>query len=156
DAADGADLARVAALTAADTIYQIDRVGEGAIAAWFEAHWPADCPVQLVMEGAEEVEPVTFPRGTPGADTRFKCILDPSDGRRTLLYDKRSAWTLAALAVQYGDATHLGDIVVAAMTELPTSKQWAADQISGVRGCGPGGLVAERVDVRGGGRRPLT
>src|SRR5262249_61311982 len=45
---------------------------------------------------------------------------------------------------------------VAAMTELPTGKQGAADQVSGVRGCGPAGLVAERVDVRGGGRRPLT
>jgi hypothetical protein len=41
------------------------------------------------------------------------------------------------------------------MTELPTSKQWAADQVSGVRGCGPRGLVAERIDVRGGGRAQL-
>jgi fructose-1,6-bisphosphatase/inositol monophosphatase family enzyme len=156
DAAGVAGFAQVAAVTTADTIYGIDRVGEGAIAAWFEAHWPADCPVQLVMEGAEEGEPVTFPRGTPVAGTQFKCLLDPIDGTRSLMYDKRSAWTLAALAPQRGDATHLGDVVVAAMTELPTSKQWAADQVSGVRGCGPRGLVAERVDVRGGGRRPLT
>ena len=39
------------------------------------------------------------------------------------------------------------------MTELPTSKQWRADQISAVRGRG---LVAEGVNVlQGGGRLPL-
>jgi fructose-1,6-bisphosphatase/inositol monophosphatase family enzyme len=151
-----ADFARVAAVTAADTVYQIDRVSEQAVVDWFEAHWPADHPVELVMEGAEEHGPITVPRGTPVARTELKCILDPIDGTRSLMYDKRSAWTLAAVAPQRGDATHLGDIVVAAMTELPTTKQWASDQVSGVRGCGPAGLVAERVDVRGGGRRRLT
>ena len=107
------------------------------------------------MEGLED-EAVTFPRGTPVAKTEFKCILDPIDGTRNLMYDKRSAWVLAAVAPQRGRKTHLGDLVVAAMTELPTSKQWAADQISGVKGCGLRGLVAERVDVRGGGRSRLT
>jgi fructose-1,6-bisphosphatase/inositol monophosphatase family enzyme len=150
------DLARVAAVTAADTVYQIDRVSEKAVVDWFEAHWPADRPVELVMEGIEEGEAVTVPRGTPVARTELRCLLDPIDGTRNLMYDKRSAWTLAAVAPQRGAATNLGDLVVAAMTELPTSKQWAADQVSGVRGCGPAGLVAERVDVRGGGRQPLT
>ena len=40
-----------------------------------------------------------------------------------------------------------------AMTELPTVKQGAADQLSGVRG---GGVVAERVDLRTGDREPTT
>jgi hypothetical protein len=40
------------------------------------------------------------------------------------------------------------------MTELPTVKQGAADQLSGVRGMG--GVVAERVDLREGTRHPLT
>ncbi len=155
DAQAGGELAEVAEVTAADTIYRIDKISEAAILAWFEAHWPADWPVELVMEGIEGGEAVTFPRGTPVARTAFKCILDPIDGTRNLMYDKRSAWMLSALAPQRGERTHLGDILVAAMTELPTSKQWAADQVSGVRGCGLHGLVAERVDVRGGGRRPL-
>jgi len=150
-----ADFARVAWVTAADTIYRVDRISEAAILQWFEAHWPARWPVELVMEGLEGEE-VTFPRGTPVAGTALKCILDPIDGTRNLMYDKRSAWVLAAVAPQRGPATHLGDLVAAAMTELPTSKQWAADQVSGVKGCGPGGLVAERVDVRGGGRAALT
>jgi fructose-1,6-bisphosphatase/inositol monophosphatase family enzyme len=144
------ELAKVAAMTAADTIYQIDRVSEAAVVAWFEANWPARWPVELVMEGVEEGGAVTFPRHTPVGKTVLKCILDPIDGTRNLMYDKRSAWVLAAVAPQRGNRTHLGDIVVAAMSELPTSKQWAADQVSGVKGCGLRGLVAERVDLRGG------
>jgi fructose-1,6-bisphosphatase/inositol monophosphatase family enzyme len=150
------DFARVAAVTAADTIYQIDKVGEEAIVAWFDAYWPADCPVELVMEGVEEGGAVTFPRGTAVGRTEFKCIVDPIDGTRSLMYDKRSAWMLSAVAPQRGPATNLGDVVAAAMTELPTSKQWAADQVSGIRGCGPGGLIAERVDVLNGGRGRLS
>lgn len=150
-----ADFTRIAAVTAADTIYQVDRVSEEAILAWFERHWPGCWPVELVMEGLGS-DSVTFPRGTRIARTAFKCILDPIDGTRCLMYDKRSAWVLAAIAPQRGRKTHLGDLVVAAMTELPTSKQWAADQISGIRGCGPGGLVAERLDVREGTTSRLT
>jgi fructose-1,6-bisphosphatase/inositol monophosphatase family enzyme len=131
-----ANFARVAAVTAADTIYQVDRVGEAAIIAWFEQNWPRAWPVELVMEGIEDGESVTFPRGTPVTRTVFKCILDPIDGTRNLMHDKRSAWTLAALAPQRGAKTNLADLVVAAMTELPTSKQWRADQVSAVRGGG--------------------
>ena len=150
------ELSEIAEVTAADTIYRIDKVSEAAIVAWFAAYWPAEWPVELVMEGAEGGDAHTFPHGTPVSQTKFKCILDPIDGTRGLMYDKRSAWMLAGLAPQLGAQTRLSDIRVAAMTELPTSKQWAADQISGVRGCGPEGLVAERVDVRGGGRSRLT
>ncbi len=145
--------ARVAGVTAADTIYQVDRLGEEAIVAWFEKNWPRAWPVELVMEGLEEGEPLTFPRGTPVARTVFKCILDPIDGTRNLMYDKRSAWTLAALAPQRGAKTTLADLVVAAMTELPTSKQWRADQLSAVRGGGARRLLAEAIDVRGGTRK---
>ncbi len=149
------DLAQVAAVTAADTIYQIDKISEAAVFAWFDSHWPREWPVELVMEGVEDHVP-TFPEGTPVEGTAFKCILDPIDGTRGLMYDKRSAWILAAIAPQRGGRTSLGDIRIAAMTELPTTKQWASDQVSGVRGCGPDGLVAERVDVRDGARIPLS
>jgi len=144
--------ARIAAVTAADTIYQVDKISEEAIFHWFERHWPRKWPVELVMEGVEDGDAVTFPRGTPVANTIFKCILDPIDGTRNLMYDKRSAWALAALAPQRGARTHLGDIVVAAMTELPTSKQWRGDQLSTVRGRG---VVAAAVDLRTGRKHRL-
>lgn len=148
-----ATFAQVAAVTAADTIYRIDRVSEEVVLAWFEARWPKRWPVELVMEGIGDDAPVTFPRGTPVAQTMWKCIIDPIDGTRGLMYDKRSAWILTGLAPQRGARTTIADIVVAVMTELPTSKQWRADQISAVRGGGRKGVVAQAVDVRTGRRR---
>ena len=149
------DLAAVAEVTVADTIYRIDKVSEEVIMDWFQTAWPAEHPVELVMEGAEERDPHTFPRGTPPADCEFVCLLDPIDGTRNLMYDKRPGWMLTGLAHRRAEGTRLADIVVAVMTELPTTKQWASDQISGVRGCGPQGLVAERIDIRSGRREPL-
>lgn len=145
---DARSFARVAGVTAADTIYQVDKISEAAITRWFDEHWPKSWPVEIVMEGIEETESVTFPRGTPVGRTLFKCILDPIDGTRNLMYDKRSAWVLTGLAPQRGRRTSLADVVVAVMTELPTSRQWRADQVSVVRGAGPRGIVAQAFDVR--------
>ena len=135
--------ATVSAVTAADTIYHVDRLSEDAILAWFEENWPRSMPMELVMEGLED-ESVTFPRGTVVGRTEWKCILDPIDGTRGLMYDKRPAFILAGLAPQRKGRNHLGDIVVAAMTELPTSKQDRADQLSAVRG---DGVTAETHDL---------
>lgn len=141
------------AVTAADTIYRVDRIGEEAILDWFAAHWPAAWPVEIVMEGLEEDGAVTFPHGTPVARTRWRCILDPIDGTRGLMHDKRSAWSLAALAPQRGAKTSLADIVVAAMTEIPTTRQWRADQLSAVKGRG---VQAQAVNVLTGERRRMA
>lgn len=142
--------ARVAAVTAADTIYHIDRLSEHAILDWFGAHWPRAWPVEIVMEGLEGGEAATFPRGTPVGRTLLKCIIDPIDGTRNIMYDKRSAWILAALAPQRGGKTNLSDILVAAMTELPTSRQGRSDQLSAVKGQG---VRAEAFDLISGRRR---
>ncbi len=153
---DARDFARIDAVTAADTIYGVDRISEAAIEAWFERCWPAAWPVELVMEGIEPGSPVTFPRGTPVAKTICTCILDPIDGTRNFMYDKRSAWILAGIAPRRGGRPGLGDIVVAAMTELPPSKQDRADQISAVRGCGRRSLVARTFDLRTRRSRPFA
>ena len=144
---DARRFAQVAAVTSADTIYRIDRLSEEAIFAWFEARWPRAWPVEIVMDGIADGESVTFPRGTPVARTLFKCIIDPIDGTRALMYDKRSAWVLTGLAPQRGAKTAIRDIMVAAMTELPTTKQGWADQFSVVRGGGPRGIVARATDL---------
>src|SRR5690606_9644794 len=57
--------ARVAGVTAADTIYRIDRLSEEAIRGWFAEHWPKSMPVELVMEGLADDEWMTFPLGAP-------------------------------------------------------------------------------------------
>ena len=95
------ELSEIAEVTAADTIYRIDKVSEAAIVAWFAAYWPAEWPVELVMEGAEGGDAHTFPHGTPVSQTKLKCILDPIDGTRGLMYDKRSAWVLRPLTKPY-------------------------------------------------------
>ncbi len=138
-------MSRVSAITSADTIYAIDKVSEATVLAWFANNWPRPWSVELVMEGIGEDGAVTFPRGTPVAQTRYKCIIDPIDGTRGLMYDKRSAWSLAALAPQRGAKTDLRDIQVAVMTELPVSKQGLADQLSVVRGRR---VTAERIDLK--------
>lgn len=149
------DLTAVVAQTSADTIYALDRVSEAAISRWFSAHWPPSEPVEVLMEGLEDGETLTFPAKTKVENTRWKCLLDPIDGTRALMHDKRSAWSLAALAPQKGADTRLQDILVAAMTELPTSKNWRADQIAGIKGCGAGGLLSRAINVLSGETAPL-
>jgi fructose-1,6-bisphosphatase/inositol monophosphatase family enzyme len=136
----GIDMATIEGETAADTIYAIDRVADDRLLGWFEEHWPG---VEVVSEGLEE--PVVV-----GADPTWTVIVDPIDGTRGLMYDKRPAWCLAAAAPRGGS---LRDVVAAAMTELPTVKQGFADQLSGTRG---GGVLAQRIDLRDGARAPLT
>jgi hypothetical protein len=143
------DLARVSRESVADTIYVIDTLSEEAIAEWFASHWPREWPVELVAEGFDDPAARLFPIGTSIEETRWRCVVDPIDGTRGIMYDKRPAWVLAGLAPQRGDHTRLPEIFVAAMTEIPTRKQWRADQVSAVRGRG---LVAEGVDVRTGER----
>jgi fructose-1,6-bisphosphatase/inositol monophosphatase family enzyme len=135
----GVDKAAVTGSTAADVIYGIDRVADDALLGWFEQHWQH---VRVVSEGLDE--PVEV-----GGEPEWTVIVDTIDGTRGLMYDKRSAWCLAAAAPCGGS---LADLRAAAMTELPTSKMGMADQLSGYRG---GGLHAERVSLREGSTTPL-
>jgi hypothetical protein len=146
-------LAGIAEVTSADTIYAVDKISEEVIRAWFALHWPEEWPVEVVMEGAEDGPPVTFPVGTPPGQTVLKCLIDPIDGTRGLMYDKRSAWALAGLARQRGAANTLLDIEAAVMTELPVSRQTLADQISAVRGQG---IRSRRIDLRDGSEGPVV
>lgn len=145
----------MAGVTPADTIYQIDRVSEDAILAWFEAHWPDELAVEIVMEGIDDQAPPVFPRGAPAP--AWRCLIDPIDGTRLLMVDKRSAWVLAALArLTPGKTPRAGDIAVAAMTELPPTRQWRADQLSVIRNAGASGIVADAIDIRTGQRDAFT
>lgn len=129
-------LSAISEVTAADVIYGIDQIADSAIHDWFTQQWPAQWPVQIIMEGIEDDEILTFPTATPVEQTILKCIIDPIDGTRGIMYDKRSAWILAGIAPQRFGKNTLTDITVAAMTELPTTRQWRADQLSAIRGSG--------------------
>jgi hypothetical protein len=149
----GAALRAVVDEVEADVIYGIDRIGDDAVLAWFAEHWPVDEPVRLVMEGIDDHRTVTFPADAPPADVRWTCLVDPIDGTRNLMYDKRPAWVLAALAPGSGPQLALADLAVGAMTEIPVTKQWRADQLSGTRGGGT--VVREGLDLRTGTRVAL-
>ena len=140
---DAVALSTVTGQTGGDTIFAIDKFGEEAILKWFRSHWPNEHPVQIVMEGLDSE--LCFPEGTAVSSTDWKCIIDPIDGTRGIMYDKRNAWALAAIAPQSGDQTMLSEIIAASMTEIPTSRHWRADQFSATRS---GNLIANAFDVR--------
>jgi fructose-1,6-bisphosphatase/inositol monophosphatase family enzyme len=145
-------LGEVATVTEADTIYHIDRLTELGILDWFGSEWPREWPAQLVMEGIEDSDTIIVPvKATP----RLKIIIDPIDGTRELIHDKRSAWVLTGVAPYRGDRTDMGDLFLAVMTEIPTTRQWRSDQVSGFRGAGPGGIRARAYDLVRGGNRAL-
>jgi hypothetical protein len=139
------ELSSISETTAADVIYAIDAIADQAIHTWLETNWPAAWPVQIVMEGLDDASALCFPAGTAVEHTTLKCIIDPIDGTRGIMYDKRSAWILAGIAPQRGADNTLADIQVAAMTEIPTTRQWRADQLSATRG---GGMQATAFDIR--------
>jgi fructose-1,6-bisphosphatase/inositol monophosphatase family enzyme len=140
-------LSAVAGRTIADTIYEIDKIGDEALLRWVENHWPE--PVEVIAEGLDEA--VVVGEGEP----TWTLIVDVLDGTRGLMYDKRAAWALVAAAPRDPNALTrtptLRDLAAAVMTEVPTTKQWASDQVSAVRG---GPLMATRADVRSGAGDP--
>src|SRR5262249_24139687 len=66
----------------------------------------------------------------------WRIIVDPIDGTRGLMYQKRGAWILTGVAPNRGLATSLDDIVLAVQTEIPIVKQHLADQFWAIRGKG--------------------
>ena len=142
--------------SAADTIYRLDTVVE-PILDEFCRDWSRTTPLVLVAEGIESEDAAAegvkvYPEGVREEDALIRLIVDPIDGTRGLMYDKRSAWALAGVAPNCGAATRLRDIEVAVMTELPTSKMGHADVLWAVKGRG---AAAERVDLRTGATSPL-
>jgi fructose-1,6-bisphosphatase/inositol monophosphatase family enzyme len=135
-----------------DTIYSIDRSMESVLVeecrGWVDAQ-----PFMLIAEGLSENGVLCFPENASPAEARFRLIVDPLDGTRGLMYDKRSAWILAGLAPNRGDATSLGDIVLAVQTEVPTTKQHLADVLWASEGKGARG---ERQNVLTGTAEPLV
>jgi fructose-1,6-bisphosphatase/inositol monophosphatase family enzyme len=145
----GVGLHDVSRSSSADTIYTIDTHVEPMLELFCE-QWSKETPLVLIAEGlqgtdGQEVESRVFPQGAREQDARIRVIVDPIDGTRGIMYDKRSAWALAGVAPNNGPATRLRDIEVAVMTELPTSKMGQGDVLWAVKGRGAHGA---RVDLQ--------
>src|SRR5690606_19061453 len=109
--------------------------------------WSRELPMVVVAEGLEPESGRVFPAGSRAADAVVRLIIDPIDGTRGLMYDKRPAWCLAGIAPNKGDATRLRDIEVAVMTELPTSKMSRSDTLWAIKGQGAAGVRESILDA---------
>src|SRR5215471_11714378 len=80
-------LAAVAAEESSDTIYRIDRVSEAVLVSGLEEVARRD-PVVLVAEGLDDGRRV-LPAGAREDECRWRVIVDPIDGTREIMYQKR-------------------------------------------------------------------
>jgi hypothetical protein len=145
------ELAGVAHDEEGDTIYAVDRVSEAALVDGL-ADVAREEPLVLVAEGLP-ASGLTLPKGTPEAECRWRLLVDPIDGTRGLMYQKRPAWILTGVAPNRGSGTRLRDIALAVQTEIPLLKQHLCDQLWAVRG---EGVQAQRIDRLTGSIAPLT
>jgi fructose-1,6-bisphosphatase/inositol monophosphatase family enzyme len=146
-----ADPARVVREEQGDTIYAIDRVGEQTLLELVRRDLAPRAPLVLVAEGLAAGS-IVLPEGGSEREAELRVIMDPIDGTRGLMYQKRSAWILTGVAPNRGPATSLRDVAVAVQTEIPVLKQHLSDCAWAVKGEGVG---AERYDRITGERRPL-
>ncbi len=148
-------LAGVARQTLSDTIYNLDTRVEPELER-FCTQWSRDIPLLLIAEGASQTGmpegQACFPPGIAPEQAMIQLIVDPVDGTRGLMYDKRSAWVLAGIAPNFGNATRLSDIFVAMQAEIPVSKQTMADILWATRGNGAHG---QRENLLTGSTHPL-
>ncbi|MGB9604980.1 MAG: inositol monophosphatase, partial [Bryobacteraceae bacterium] len=132
------DLGAVAGDEEGDTIYAVDRIGEGALLELIEQELADHLPVVVIAEGLPGGA-LTLPQGAAEASARWRIIVDPIDGTRGLMYQKRSAWILTGAARNRGPATTLADIELAVQTEIPLLKQHLADMLWAARSAGARG-----------------
>ncbi|HEX4948026.1 MAG TPA: inositol monophosphatase family protein [Blastocatellia bacterium] len=129
-------LSAVAFHSAADTIYEIDRSVETILLPALQEHLAPLVSFVLICEGVNDEQPLPFPANCAIDDCELRLIVDPIDGTRPIMYNKRSAWVLMGVAPNRGDATTLADIELAVQVELPTSRAAVADSLWAIRGQG--------------------
>ena len=134
-------LSKVVADEEGDTIYAVDRVSEEMLVSELEVV-ARDAPLRLVAEGLPGGS-LVLPHGARPEDCQWRLIVDPIDGTRGIMYQKRSAWILSALAPERGNETSLSDVVVALQTEIPLLKEYLSDELWAIRG---EGVEARRYD----------
>jgi fructose-1,6-bisphosphatase/inositol monophosphatase family enzyme len=145
------ELARVVKEEEGDTIFAVDRVSEELLVEVFEREVAPTTPLVLIAEGLEGGQ-IMLPRALPEAEAVWRIIVDPIDGTRGLMYQKRSAWILTGVAPNRGPETNLQDIELAVQTEIPLVKQHLCDSVWAIRGEGVRGERVNRLTTE---RSPL-
>lgn len=139
-----------------DTIFAIDRVSEELLVELLEHDVAPEWPMVLIAEGFPDIGLgegiLTLPRGLPVDKAEIKVIVDPIDGTRGIMYQKRSAWVLTGVAPNKGPETSLADIELAVQTELAPLKQTLSDVLWAIKGRG---MQVERYDRATGKSTPV-
>ncbi len=138
------ELQQVAEETEGDTIFRIDKVSEEVLLREF-AQLATEFPLVLIAEGVGEGGRTVLPIGTSEEECVLRVIVDPIDGTRGLMYQKRAAWILTGVAPNKGESTSMRDIEVAVQTEIPLIKQHLSDSLWAVRGQGAHGERLNRL-----------
>ena len=133
-------LSEIAKEEEGDTIYAVDKVSEDLIIDFFEKELAGKTSVVLIAEGLETGK-IALPNGTSEEEAEWRIIVDPIDGTRGLMFQKRSAWILTGVAPNKGVVTSLSNIEFAIQTEIPLIKQHLSDTIWAFHG---EGVTAER------------
>jgi hypothetical protein len=146
------DLSTVAGDVEGDTVYALDTVTMAPLVDFFEREIVPHGPVVLVAEGLRGGR-LVLPARASEPDARWCVIVDPIDGTRGLMYQKRSGWILTGIAPNRGAATGLHHVEAAVQTEIPVTKQHLADAVWATR---EEGVQAERWNRMTGERTPLA
>jgi fructose-1,6-bisphosphatase/inositol monophosphatase family enzyme len=148
------ELAAVVGDDAGDTLFAVDRISEPVLLERFEA-LARDWPCLLVAEGLGQDGRRVLPHGAKLEDAEILILVDPIDGTRGLMYQKRPAWVLTGVAPLRGrepGTRTLADIELAVQTEIPLIKQHLGDTLWATAG---GGAHAERWNRITGARHAL-
>lgn len=144
-------LSTIVGQQAGDTIFALDRVSEEVLVEEFTA-LGRERSFVLIAEGLGEDGLRVFPAGIDPGAAELRIIIDPIDGTRGVVYQKRPAWILTGVAPNRGPQTSLSDIELAVQTEIPLLKQHLADCFWSIAGQGAAG---ERVNRLLNTREPL-
>src|SRR5581483_11010838 len=103
---------------AGDVVYAVDRISERVLLDRLSA-LAEEWPCLLIAEGLGHDGRRLLPFGIEERDVEIVLIVDPIDGTRGLMYQKRSAWILTGVAPRpaAGQPPTLADIRLAVQTE---------------------------------------
>lgn len=145
--ADGDAARAVVTEEGGDTIYGIDRLSEELLVDLFERQIARFAPLILIAEGIGRGK-IVLPKEASEEEAVWRIIVDPIDGTRGLMYQKRSGWILTGVAPNRGEETRLSDIQLAVQTEIPLIKQHLSDVLWALRGQGAHGERFNRLTRR--------
>ena len=129
------NLSRIVKEEEGDTIYAVDKISEELLIEFFEREIAGVTSIVLIAEGLDGGQ-IILPRNVVEEDCAWRVIVDPIDGTRGLMFQKRSAWILTGIAPNKGKDTNLSDIELAIQTEIPLVKQHLSDCVWAEKGKG--------------------